>query len=109
MRRRVKGAVRLLKVDLRVKRLMRFQVVPIGRIERFCRRSEIPVGLRAAFESGLRRHFLHIRREVTRLAHAVADQPHARRQRVTIVPMAAMIVRADRRLIHPRVERTATR
>src|SRR5207244_4969728 len=62
-RRRIELAMRLLKVDLRIKWLMRLQVGPIVRIKRLSGILEIPIGLRSSLETAFVRQIANVRCE----------------------------------------------
>ena len=99
--RSLERAMRLLKVDLRVERLVRLQLAPLVGVEGLARIGEIPVRFAAATKAEARGQLAQVRREVARLAEAVGGDLHAGGELVAVVAMRAVMMRADGGLIHP--------
>ena len=91
-------AMRFVEIHLRIKRLMRFQVAPLGGVERLFRREEVPVGFAGALESTRRRHLDEIGGEVSRIAQPAGERTHAVGQCLFV--LSAMILCADGCRIH---------
>ena len=97
--------MRLLEVELGEERLVSLQVGPSIGVEGLFRRGEVPVGLGGAPEAETRGKMPEIGREIAGVAEPLGQQADARRKPVAVVAMRAMVVRADRRLVHPGHER----
>ena len=107
--RRIKRPVGFLEIDLREKRLPTFQVFPIGGIERLRRVREIPICLTRAAKTNRRGKLTEVGGKVAGIAQPIGQRPHTGGQNVAIVTVRAVIVCADRGLIHPGHERRARR
>src|SRR5437899_2759966 len=103
--RSVKGAVCLIEINLGVKWLMRFQVVPVRCIKWLAGVTKVPVGFARDFEDERGGQFYNIGGEVTGVTHPVGEDSHAVRQRFLV--HGPMVVRADGGGVHARHERRA--
>ena len=99
---RMEDAVRFMEVDLGVERLVRGEVGPFGGLKHLPLHLEVPVGLAGSFESKGLRQLLQERAEVARWREPLRQGLNPLRQSETVVAVGAVVVGADRGLIHPR-------
>ena len=99
---RMEDAVRLMEVDLGVERLVLGEVGPLGGLKYLPLHLEVPVGLAGSFESKGLRQVLQERAEVARRREPLRQCFDPVRKPEAVVAVGAMVVGADRGLIHPR-------
>ncbi len=92
------GPMRHAEVHLREERLAGLALRPIGAVERYDRRREVPVGLARPLIAEPRT----VAGVIARPPEVLRNHPRRVGKPVSVIAMAAMIVRPDAGLVHPR-------